>query len=683
MRRCTRTAVATAVAIATPVCLLSACGGSSDRNDSVPNEAAGRVPTSLACRDFDNYVNGSWKNSGALTDKQTAQRGSMSEMQSRSEDIQIDIARKGGADPHAALIQRVFQAGIDVAAVERAGALPVSGELATIDAIQDREGLLAYLMRPVVEGGSTPIRLERVPGSPESAANAPLVKVRPPALPFASHADPGGLRRPYVMAVAYLFMQTGMSEADAMAHSRAWQTFDQQLAAARRHLPADAQFAHALPQRAAWLSIEDARQVTPGIAWDRYFGNQGLVVPKAFWMEEPLLLQHVDTMLSNVPVDTWKSALKAWLLLDAAPYLTRNFRVAHALAKKLSRNADPKLSALPDPSPPSRDQEVLRVINESPTLGQAMGALFVSRTMTPEVMRGAQVLLDDVRTAFRARLRQTDWLAPETVRRALDKERNMRFRLGQSPGRPDLTGLVLPQPFFEQVRAIQRFDRTRMLSGIGAMPDASAGTYRPQLVNAFYRPDTNTVSVMAAIMLPPFFDPRNDAASNYGGLGAVIGHEITHGFGPEMLRGENLLLPSDWDEYAVRSSRLTAQFNAYQAYPGIGVNGNLTLEENVADLGGLNAAHDALQNRLLQDPAAQQIIDGATPAQRLFLSWARSWRSHHTLEEAAFAISEDTHALGRFRINGPLSNLPAFGLAFSCQPGDRMVRAPADQVRLW
>ncbi|WP_346949667.1 M13-type metalloendopeptidase, partial [Dyella sp.] len=255
----------------------------------------------------------------------------------------------------------------------------------------------------------------------------------------------------------------------------------------------------------------------------------------------------------------------------------------------------------------------------------------------------------------------------------------------------DWSGLTLkPGDYFGNVQAAAKFNYDYMVGKIGKPVDRSEWGMTPQTVNAYYNAQKNEIVFPAAILQPPFFDAKVDDALNYGGIGAVIGHEMGHCYDDQGSKfdaqGNNVNWWTDADRKAFdeRTAKLAAQFNGYEALPGKFVNGQLTMGENIGDLGGLNAAYDALQMALAKNPAeAKRSIDGYTQDQRFFLNWARVWRG--TIRDAAqlTLLNTDPHAPAKFRAIGAPSNMAAFAQAFQCKPGDKMVRSGEQQVKIW
>ncbi|CAG0993232.1 partial putative endopeptidase, partial [Gammaproteobacteria bacterium] len=282
------------------------------------------------------------------------------------------------------------------------------------------------------------------------------------------------------------------------------------------------------------------------------------------------------------------------------------------------------------------------------------------------------------------------WMSADTKKKALEKWASFLPKIGYPDKWRDWSGLqVKPDDYFGNILAAARCNHAWDVAKIGKPTDRLEWGMTPQTVNAYYNPTDNTINFPAAILQPPFFDAKADDALNYGGIGAVIGHEATHGFDDEGsqfdAQGNNVNWWSkeDREKFDARTARLVKQFDAYEALPGKHVNGQLTLGENIADLGGLNVAWDAFQIALKANPKENKKIDGYTPDQRFFLNWARVWRGSVRPERAQVMLNADPHAPTQFRAIAAPSNMPAFATSFGCKAGDSMVRGGDAQVKIW
>jgi putative endopeptidase len=430
--------------------------------------------------------------------------------------------------------------------------------------------------------------------------------------------------------------------------------------------------------------VAEANRITPHFDWNAFFQAQGVDVGAGFSLPQPAFFAQMDKMLASTPVGAWQDYLAYHVIDDGAPYLSKPFQEEDFAFNGKTLNGQPEERP--------RWKRVLGTVNG--TMGEALGQLYVARYFPPEAKARAKELVENVRNALKARIQNLDWMSDETKQKALVKWEKFMPKIGYPDKWRDWSGLaVTPDHYYANIMAAWKFDYQYDIAKIGQPTDRLEWGMTPQTVNAYYNPTNNTINFPAAILQPPFFYANGDDGINYGGIGAVIGHESSHGFDDQGSQfdgdGNNLnwWTKADRDKFDARTAKLVKQFDAYVPlpdHPDKHVNGQLTLGENIADLGGLNVAYDALQAALKSHPQeATEKIDGSTEDQRFFLNWARVWRGNIREQNQLLRLNTDPHAPVQFRAIGAPSNMPAFAAAFGCKPGDAMVR-PADlQVKIW
>jgi putative endopeptidase len=327
-------------------------------------------------------------------------------------------------------------------------------------------------------------------------------------------------------------------------------------------------------------------------------------------------------------------------------------------------------------------------------LGEALGQLYVAKFFPPEAKEQAVALVANLKLAYEKRINAVDWMSPETKIKAVEKLKAITVKIGYPDKWTDYSALNLKPAekggtYFENQLALGRWSIAKNLSEYGKPVDKTEWGMSPQTVNAYYNPVYNEIVFPAAILQAPFFDYRADAAVNYGGIGAVIGHEISHGFDDQGARYDakgnlnNWWTEEDLKQFQERGEALAAQFDKYEALPGKFVNGKFTLGENIGDLGGINSAYDALQLAIAKDPTLALELDGYSPNQRFFLSWCTIWRGKMRDGELETRLKTDPHSPGYFRAIGPPSNMDAFYELFNVNEGDAMYRKPENRVKIW
>ena len=383
-------------------------------------------------------------------------------------------------------------------------------------------------------------------------------------------------------------------------------------------------------------------------------------------------------MLKDVPVAQWQAYLRTHAIDGLSPYLSDAFANERFdfFGKTLRGQQEQK----------PRWKRVMDAVEGS--AGEALGQMYVKEYFPAESKAAMEQLVQNLRTALKARLENLDWMGADTKTKAMAKWDSFMPKIGYPDKWRAWDGLATTRgDYAGNVLAAMKFNHDWNMGKIGKPVDRTEWAMTPQTVNAYYNPLQNEIVFPAAILQPPFFDGKADDALNYGGIGAVIGHEMTHGFDDQGSRfGPNGNFENWWSQedasgFKSLTNKLVQQFDGYEAMPGKYVNGKLTLGENIADLGGLAIAYDAYQRALGGKPA--NILEGLSGDQRFFANWATVWRRNFTPDELSVRLTTDPHAPANFRAIGAPSNMSTFAKAWSCKAGDRMVRSGDQQVVIW
>jgi predicted metalloendopeptidase len=410
----------------------------------------------------------------------------------------------------------------------------------------------------------------------------------------------------------------------------------------------------------------------PGFDWWSWGDPQGLTMAGAVILMQPSFFKAFAALVPVVPLETWRLWLTARYVTFASPYVGNAFGDARFefFGRFLTGQQAPR---------PRWKRGVGMV---SGYLGDAVGRLYVERHFPDASKRRAEALVEGIRVAFREALSEAAWLEPATRRAGLDKLERLRFRVGYPEEWRRYNGLkVRPDDLLGNIMRAQQFEHRLQMQRANGRQDPRHWPVTAQSVNAFYNPSANEIVLPAALLQPPFFDPSGDEAANYGAVGGIVGHELAHAFDLRGRRFDARGAERDWwrapDEQAFvsRVAGLVGQFNAYMEH-GVPVDGRLTILENAADLAGLTLAHRAYR-------ASPGGPDGAAGEQRFFMAWARVWRAKMRPEYARQALRTQPHAPARFRVNGPVSHMPAFYEAFGVRPGDRLYRPPEARIAIW
>jgi putative endopeptidase len=627
-------------------------------------------PNINACQDFNGFVNAKWVAANPIPSDRT-RWGAFDKLAEDSLNTQhaiVEAAAKDAAGAKPGSIEQkigyLYAAGMDEAAIEKAGFEPIKPKLDAIAALKSGKDVADYLDKSFGEGDMQVFQF----GSGADFKNAKM------QIGYANQSGLGlptrdyylddkykDIRDAYLAYVAKTLALTGVPEADAKKQADQVLAFETELAKASLS-PVEERDPK---NQYHFVSVKEAGKVTPHFDWEKFFQAQGVTIDKGFSLSQPKFFAEFDKLLAKAPVDQWQAYLRFHVADDASPLLSKAFQ-----DNKFDFYGK-TLSGQPEQKP--RWKRVLGAVNGS--MGEALGQLYVAKVFKPEAKQRAQELVDNVRNALKARIENLDWMSDETKAKAIAKWNTFLPKIGYPDKWRDWSGLeVKPGDYYGSVQAAAKFNYQYDLSKIGKPTDRLEWGMTPQTVNAYYNPTDNTINFPAAILQPPFFYADGDDAINYGGIGAVIGHEASHGFDDEgsQFDGDgnnvNWWTKADREKFEARTDKLVQQFNDYAPIkdkPDAHVNGKLTLGENIADLGGLNVAYDALQAALKKNPQeAGGKIDGYTQDQRFFLNWARVWRGSVREKQALLYLNTDPHAPASLRAIGAPSNMGAFAAGF-------------------
>ena len=416
----------------------------------------------------------------------------------------------------------------------------------------------------------------------------------------------------------------------------------------------------------------------PGFDWMAWGREQGIDKVPEWVINQPSFFKAFAAMVPSTPLDTWKAWLAAQLITMQAPNLSP--QVSDAAFEFFGRT----LSGQQEQR--QRWKRGVQLVNGS--LGEALGQLYVARHYPGIAKTRMEAMIRNLIEAYRVSITDLDWMTPATKKEALAKLAKFTPKIGHPPRWKDYSKLVVKgDDLVGNVERANTLESEYQIGKLSRPVDRDEWLMTPQTINAYYNPVKNEIVFPAAILQPPFFDVTADDAVNYGAIGAVIGHEIGHGFDDQGRRfdGDGKLRdwwsPADETEFQKRAKLLIDQFNAYSPIPGMNVNGELTLGENIGDLGGLSIAYKAWKISLAGKPSPE--IDGLSGEKRFFMGWAQAWRAKAREEYLRRQVLSDPHAWAEFRANGPLSNVDAFYEAFDVKPGDKLYRAPEKRVKIW
>ena len=426
------------------------------------------------------------------------------------------------------------------------------------------------------------------------------------------------------------------------------------------------------------FEIAKLSEYAPGFAWKQYMDGAHLTKADRVVVSENTAFPKIAAIYANTPIET----LKAWsafnLADQAAPYLSKEFDQANYEFRSKTLSGQPLQQ-------PRWKRGVNAVDNN---IGEALGKLYVEAYFPAESKAKMEALVGDIRTAMKTRIDGLDWMSPETKVKAQEKLSKFRVKIAYPDKWRDYSGLTIKDgDLYGNMERASAFEWDYRAARLGGPVDDEEWGMTPPTINAYYSSTKNEIVFPAAILQPPFFDPDGDPAVNYGGIGGVIGHEITHGFDDQGRKSDGDGKLTDWwtaedaAKFNAQATKFGKQYAAVEVLPGAHINGDLTMGENIADLGGLLLALDAYHVSLGGKPAP--VIDGMTGDQRVFLGWAQVWRGKYREDRMRQQLVTDPHSPPKYRVDVPIKNIDAFYEAFGVKPGDGMYVAPADRVRIW
>ena len=637
-----------------------------------------------ACQDFGGYVNGKWIAANPIPADRSSW-GPGAALAERSLAVQHQLAEQAAADPKATGVEKIvgdfWATGMDKDKIDAQGIAPLDDRLAEIDALTDPASIADYLRTSAARGEGFVFNFGPEADFKDSSMNIAYAIQGGLGLPDKGYyfdKDKADKLAAYQAHVARVLELSGVAADAAAKQARAVVDFETRLAKVSK---SSEEMSRDVSLYYNPVSPADADKLTPNFSWDAFFKAQGIATPKMFSLAMPEFHQELSRMIADEPADAWKAYLRFHTVDSASPYLSEPFvQERYAFyGKTMAGQKEQK----------ARWKRVLGAIEDN--AGMAMGELYVKVAFPPESKTKMETLVKNLGTALKARIEHLAWMSDDTKKKALEKWATFEPRVGYPDKWRDWSGLKTSRDsYIGNALAATEFNYKWELGKIGKPVDKTEWGMTPQTVNAYYNPLANQITFPAAILQPPFFDPDADAAMNYGSIGAVIGHEMTHGYDDQGSRfganGNFIPDPGWWtqadlDAFKARTAKLAKQFDSYEALPGQHVNGKLTLGENIADLGGLATAYDAMKVATADKP--DPMTDGLTRDQRFFLNFATSWRGDSTPDALKVQLASDPHAPRQFRAIGAPANLPAFAAAFQCKAGDPMARSGDQQVVIW
>ncbi|CAM2005843.1 M13 family metallopeptidase [Acanthopleuribacter pedis] len=637
------------------------------------------------CDDFYKYANGAWLKTAEIPAEES-NYGMFQVVRNRNQDLLKQIVQKAGDAKGALpgsprqLVGDFYASGMDQKTIDAAGIKPLASYLAEINGFKNASDIGAFVSASHRGGLDFLFGFTSLPDFSDSSMEIAYCVQGGLGLPDRDYylkedAESAELRKKYRAHIAEMLRFLDYSAADA--GKAAGIIMEMETALAQASLSA-------VERRdpATWYNLKtqaEADAATPNFSWSNYFKTLALSEVKQFSFAHPKFFAEMDNMLAKRPVSDWQHYLRWHLISGAAPFLSAEIRAADFAFSSTT------LRGVEEQQP--RWKQVINATNS--VLGEALGQMYVAEAFPPEAKQRMMVMIDDLRVALKNRLKNLAWMSEETKKKALIKADSFTPHIGYPDEWRDYSQLKIKRgDYAGNLLRGRAHARAYEIHKVGKPVNPKEWGMNPQVVNAYYNPLKNEIVFPAGILQPPFFNMSADDAVNYGAIGAVIGHELMHGFDDAGSRFDhdgnmkNWWTEDDREKFDARAAELVAQFNGYEPLEGLFVNGELTLGENIADLGGLTISYEALQSRLAKTGNTAK-IDGFTPSQRFFLSWAQAWRRLYRDEELTVRVKTDPHSPSQYRANGPVSNMPTFYKAFGCKQGDAMFRDEKDRVVIW
>ncbi|MTI72907.1 MAG: peptidase [Stenotrophomonas sp.] len=637
-------------------------------------------PSKDACTDFGGYVNDKWLSANEIPGDRTSW-GAFTILDERSVAVQHQLAEQAAAMKNATGVEKIvgdfWASGMDEAKINALGITPLKADLEAIDALADKDAIANYLRTSAAKGENVLFGFGPEADFKNSSMNMAYASQGGLGLPDSTYytdAKKADKLKAYQAHVAKVLELSGVAAADAAKQAGDVVKFETRLAKASK---SSVELSRDVSLYYNPVTVADADKLTPNFSWSKFFEAQGIAAPEKFSLAIPGFHQEVSKMLGDTDPAAWRAYLRFHTVDGASPYLSDAFVQENYAFYGKELNGQKEIKP--------RWKRVLGTIEND--AGEAFGQMYVKVAFSPEAKAKMEELVKNLAAALKDRIQNLPWMSAETKAKAIAKWETFTPKIGYPDKWRDWSGLqTRHDDYLGNIRAANAFNYKFALSKIGQPVDKTEWGMTPQTVNAYYNPLQNEIVFPAAILQPPFFDPNADDALNYGGIGAVIGHEMTHGYDDQGSRFgptgnfENWWTEADAKGFSSLTGKLVKQFDEYKVGDQ-NVNGSLTLGENIADLGGLATAYDALQKASAgkEDPK----IDGFTRDQRFFFNWATVWRTKYTPENAKVRLATDPHAPAQFRAMGAPSNLPTFAAAFQCKAGSPMVRTGDKQVVIW
>lgn len=643
-------------------------------------DVEGLSPSIKPGDNFFMYVNGTWYDTAKIADDQSGV-GSYSFLNIPQKVLLQNILEEvaAGTHPEGSVEQKVgdfYASGMDSTAINQRGYEPIQPVLAKIEAINDKASLMRFVADEAKVGNNSIFNFRVSPDDKNSTINIAHFSQAGIGLPdrdyyFKTDVSTLGIQNAYKAYIARLFELTGDAPADATRKADLVYGIETQLAASHKTRIERRQVRNNYHK----LAVADLQKKQPNIGWGDLLNNLGLDTDTVD-IRQPVYYDKLNTMLQSVSINDWKVYLKATTISAYDPYLSRPFEQASfEYNKALSGQFMEK----------PREQEIAQVVDRQ--LSFALGQLYVKRHFGEDAKKRVGELVDNLQKAFENRINNLSWMSDSTKVQAKEKLNAITKKLGYPDIWREYNVTIDRDQYFENVVALKKDDYQYQIGKLNKPPYKHEWGTSPSTVTAYYNPSFNEIVFPAGILQYPYFDLYADDAINYGGIGMVIGHELTHAFDDQGAQYDkdgnvkNWWTDEDYKKFNEKTQLLIDRYSTFTVLDSVHVKGAMTIGENTADNGGISIAYDAF--KLTKQGQDTTKIDGFTPDQRFFLSIARIWRVKTRDEFMRTYVNTNSHSPAMWRVNGPLMNFTPFYEAFNVQPGDKNYKPEEERIKIW
>ncbi|MDY0160338.1 MAG: M13 family metallopeptidase [Bacteroidales bacterium] len=678
------------VALITIIAIISGCNNSEKNNktdmDTTEMKAidiADLDTSVLPAEDFYQYATGGWQKNNPLPAEES--RFGSFDLLAKETNIKVkELIQNLASSEHEKgsvewKIGTFYNLGLDSVKIEQQGIEPLNKDFERIKQIETEDDIVSQIAYNQRNGISAPFYLYGSSDKDDASMEIAYIYQGGLGLPDRDYyvmddSRSKEIRKEYKNHIEKMFLLLGDNEYNAKDNADIIMKMETQMAKSSM-TRMELRDPHKTKNK---LNLKTINENTPNINMALYFELVGLPVPGIINLSQPEFIETLDNMFGTYTINNWKTYFRWKLINSTASYLSSDFVNANFdfYVKFLTGAEEQK----------PRWRRVLNATNKS--LGEAVGQMFVKEYFPPEAKKRMDELVINLKLAFEERILNLDWMSDTTKQKAIEKLHAMNVKIGYPDKWRDYSGLEITEnSYVENVMASNRFDFDYMISKIGKKVDKEEWFMNPQTVNAYYSPNMNEICFPAGILQPPFFYMNADDAVNYGAIGVVIGHEMTHGFddqGRHYDKDGNLAqwwTDEDAERFNEKTKVLVDRFNEIIVLDTVHANGELSLGENIADFGGLVISYDAMQKAM--DGKKVEKIDGFTPEQRFYLAYAKVWAQNIRDKEILRRTKEDVHSLGKWRVNGQLPGLNSFHKAFNVKEDDPMYLVPEKWATVW